>query len=94
MVGTCNSSLRTASAWLRPLSAWEDESYESDEYKRGIVYYLQGNNRIVGVLLWNMPDEDGQKEDRAITVIKSNRFYPDDSAKTAVVITDNDALVE
>ena len=74
------------------MDAWEDEEFSSDEYRRGIVYYLLPNNRIVGVLLWNMPDENSAKEDRAITIIQSRRTYPGDSPKSAIVVGDKEAV--
>ena len=90
VIGRCDPSLRTHSVWLRPLDAWDEEDYKSDEYQRGIVYYLLPNNRIVGVVLWNMPDPKGSKEDRAITVIQSRRTYYGDTPQTAIVIGEQD----
>ena len=41
-VGTLDGSLETVADWAEPLS-------------RGVVYYL-ADDRVVGVLLWNVPD--------------------------------------
>ena len=41
-VGTLDGSLETVADWAEPLS-------------RGVVYYLD-DDRVVGVLLWNVPD--------------------------------------
>lgn len=90
-IGRCDTRLRTVSAWLRPLSEWENENYSSENYERGMVYYLQGD-KLVGVLLWNMPDPAGTKENRAIHVINGRRLFVENEAITSVVINDEDVI--
>ena len=79
---------------MRPLNEYTNEEYTSEDYQKGIVYYLLPDDRLTGVLLWNMPDEDGMKEDRAISVIKSRRPFDGDTVTSAITIADKDYFVD
>lgn len=94
VIGRCDPSLRTYSVWLRPLAEYENEGYSSEEYHKGIVYYLLPDDRLAGVLLWNMPDEEGLKEDRAISVIKSRRPFDGNTVQSAITIGDKDYFID
>jgi len=94
VIGRCDPSLRTFSVWMRPLNEYTNEEYTSEDYQKGIVYYLLPDDRLTGVLLWNMPDEDGMKEDRAISVIKSRRPFDGDTVTSAITIADKDYFVD
>jgi hypothetical protein len=78
--------------WMRPFEHYSDEAFTSEEYRKGIVYYLAADERVSGVLLWNMPDKDSQKEDRAIHIIKSRRHFSGDSPISAIAVSDHDYL--
>jgi len=84
-VGTCDSSFRTNSFWLRPEEAWNNESYESDEYERGIVYYIGSDDKIVGVLLWNLPEDNASELAAAKLIRKCSRF-PGTSSVMAIPV--------
>lgn len=51
-VGVVDSRLQTIGVWEKP----EGETNENTkpDYKRGIVYYLNKDNVLVGVLTWNI----------------------------------------
>jgi programmed cell death 8 (apoptosis-inducing factor) len=73
-------ALQTVGVWEKPQgriffeiscteSAITDENGNQD-YNRGIVYYLK-DNRVVGVLLWNVYDQ----VDTARTLIKRGKQF-------------------
>ena len=50
-IGRCDSSLRTVGVWAKPYDRNIPEEQYNNKYKKGIVYYLSPEDRIVGVVL-------------------------------------------
>jgi hypothetical protein len=49
-VGNIDSRLRTVAVWETP----DGEAPPKPEFKKGSIYYINKDNRVAGVLLWNM----------------------------------------
>ena len=77
-VGECDSSLRTVSVWVKPPNADElkEEDYQSD-YKKGVVYYLDEEDRIVGVLLVGLSESLSSKLTSARKLITKRKKCKD-----------------
>jgi hypothetical protein len=73
-VGNVHSNLNTVGFWDIDRRKYEATvegvpDFEVMEYNKGIVYYLEKKtNRVVGVVLWNIPE----KMDEARALIASN----------------------
>lgn len=84
-VGIIDSNLNTIGIWELPKDQIEKEqekhsieknqdnvNLEKKDYKRGIIYYLSKENKIVGVILWNVwgKIEDARRAIKLSTTIK------------------------
>jgi programmed cell death 8 (apoptosis-inducing factor) len=69
-VGNVDANLRTVSVWEKPQNSTENPS----EFKKGIVYYLNADNRVVGAIMWNLFG----KVDDVSAVIRRARVVKDD----------------
>jgi len=79
-VGEVNSRLNTFSVWdgvdiVQNGTPWSiaPAPLQNRRFKRGIVYYMNNNNRVVGVLLWNVPG----KINAARAVVAAKKEYRD-----------------
>ena len=78
-VGNLDAKLRTVGVWEKP----ENKDDSKNDFKRGIVYYLGKDDRVVGVILWNL---FGKVED-ARTVIKRGKIIKnEEELKTFISI--------
>ena len=66
-VGILDSKLNTVGIWEKPEGKEVDE--QNPDYRKGIVYYLNAENKVVGVILWNLFG----KVDEARSIIKRSK---------------------
>ena len=50
-VGILDSRYHTVGIWD------ETATTKNDPYQRGVVYYLNDENKVMGILLWGVPDK-------------------------------------
>jgi len=63
---------------------WSDEYKQKRDYERGVVYYLNGDKKVVGVLLWNVFG----KLDSAQAIVERWRRFDDVSKLTRQISLD------
>ncbi len=69
-VGLTDSKLETVGVWAKGVNPRSPDT--SDEgFNKGVVFYMNKQKKIVGVLMWNMFG----KVDVARTIIKSGKSY-------------------
>jgi programmed cell death 8 (apoptosis-inducing factor) len=80
-VGNIDSQLKTVGYWdinrqqYQGTSEMGVHSIEHKEYRKGVVYYLK-DNKVVGALVWNLPDGEKHLE-VARKMIRSGRVLKD-----------------
>ncbi len=62
-----------ASAKASSAAASASSSEKDEKYGKGVIFYLNGENRVVGLLLWNVFSRMGL----ARKIIRENRTYED-----------------
>ena len=67
-VGVLDAKLPTVSVWAK-----QDKSDEQERHDKGVVYYLDKQKKVVGVLLWNIHNQ----LDTARGLIKSGKVFND-----------------
>ncbi|XP_068151377.1 putative apoptosis-inducing factor 1, mitochondrial isoform X1 [Drosophila tropicalis] len=67
-----HKTVETSKADSESTSPFECESDEKEEYGKGVIFYLK-NDKIVGILLWNLFNRIGL----ARTIINQNKKYDD-----------------
>ncbi|KAI8907260.1 hypothetical protein EDD86DRAFT_192514 [Gorgonomyces haynaldii] len=77
-VGLLDSKAQTVSIWAMKKGA---QPGAKEEHGRGVVYYLDKEKRVNGVLLWNIPDH----LDVARNVIKSKKVYNDPNDLSSII---------
>ena len=75
-VGVIDGSLRTVSVWARPPNYEQlDESEYQNDYRKGLVYYFDSEDKMVGILLWGLTDTLRDKLASCRRVLRRNRKY-------------------
>ena len=75
-VGVIDSELRTVGIWDK-----DNKAENGEVYQKGMVYYLDKNNKLVGVLLFN----NFGKLDEAKTLLKNGATYSVASSLSSVI---------
>jgi programmed cell death 8 (apoptosis-inducing factor) len=79
-VGVIDSELRTVGIWDKDKNHPREEE-KGESYQKGMVYYLDDNNKLVGVLLFN----NFGKLDEAKTLLKRGATYSVASSLSSVI---------
>ena len=74
-VGILDSSLTTVGVWAKDKNHPRTAPDERSEYQKGIVYYLNKDSKIVGILLFNTFG----KVDLARNILKQGKIYKEPS---------------
>lgn len=80
-VGDLNSKYNTVGVWQQ-----EEGKPENNDFKKGIVYYLSPEQRVVGVLLWNL---FGKVDDARRAIRRSKRFADLSQLKNEISLEEN-----
>jgi hypothetical protein len=71
LIGNTNSQLKTVSVW---------NTSEGEDFQRGIVYYLK-NDKVSGVLLYNLEDKISQ----ALRILKTEELVQEPSLLSTTI---------
>jgi len=83
-VGILDPKMKTVSVWEKPKSSdgnYVEPSTKSPDYKKGIVYYLNKEDRVVGVILWNI---FGKTEDARKIIKRAEPFVDTNEMKNLI----------
>lgn len=72
-VGNLDGRLHTVSVWEKPSQGQSVDLEKNPDFKRGVVYYLNKDDKVVGILLWNV----WGKVDDARTIIRRGKRVTD-----------------